>query len=473
MSKNAKIFLIYLLSYSNISCIAEAKNPSAATSNRMSVLVGGTDNQSENAGVSCTDGTALASSRTQYDLKQWCEKTDGTAHGPFRAWYETGVKMMEARYEDGKLQGKIVRWHRNGQKEMDAQYVNGMIEGKVTIWEIGGHKVFEGDFKGNRFHGKYRSFHETGRKWKEGETRNGLNHGLWVEWIGKSNRKETIYKCGVELKYVDEEKLDNSCETSFEASPDVIKPCPDGTKRAGDVFPKSRFIHCKKPDGKLHGPFVLWDLYGVRDKTGEYINGKRHGKWILWSGGHEDTIQEYDKGIEHGNYIGWHLSGQKRYEASYNNGKKHGRVTEWYNNGRKKYEGDYREGLLDGIHRYWNEKGELLGSNKLKNGKGLWKNWYSNREKRIEGHYLDGKKQGLWKGWHQFSRTISFEENYKDGVLHGKRMEWYKNGGKKRQSSYHDGRPCGKETYWERDGSLSHERIHESCGVNEFQQDNP
>lgn len=72
--------------------------------------------------------------------------------------------------------------------------------------------------------------------------------------------------------------------------------------------------------------FMSWYDNGQKEQEGEYINDKKHGKYILWyRTGHKFVECEYVNGEYHGKYISWHENGQKWDEREYVNGKKHGK----------------------------------------------------------------------------------------------------------------------------------------------------
>jgi antitoxin component YwqK of YwqJK toxin-antitoxin module len=44
-------------------------------------------------------------------------------------------------------------------------------------------------------------------------------------------------------------------------------------------------------EGKLHGTWTSYDTNGKKVTIGNYINGKKTGKWLFWSG---NTLREVD-----------------------------------------------------------------------------------------------------------------------------------------------------------------------------------
>lgn len=72
---------------------------------------------------------------------------------------------------------------------------------------------------------------------------------------------------------------------------------------------------------------------------GEFKEGKRHGKWIVW----------YDNGNP------WS-------EGHYKNGKRNGKSITWFENGKMRYEGKYKDDLKVGIWKFYDEQGNFVKS---------------------------------------------------------------------------------------------------------------
>ena len=115
-----------------------------------------------------------------------------------------------------------------------------------------------------------------------------------------------------------------------------------------------------------------------------------------------------------------------------------GKWTYWYENGQKKMEITYnQEGKKDGSWICWNENGiktrdwNYFGG--IEHGKSIL--WYDNGKKQEELEYSLGKHEGCSN-------------------------RWYKNGNKQLQGSYKNDEPIGKWTWYNEDGTVSHEKNH-------------
>jgi hypothetical protein len=88
-----------------------------------------------------------------------------------------------------------------------------------------------------------------------------------------------------------------------------------------------------------------------------------------------------------------------------------------------------------------------------KDGKrhGLYTEWNKYGTKGYYGHYKEGKKQGLWrycdgspeKCIDDVCYADCSEEHYKDGLKHGKEIDFYRNGNKWVENNYYEGKKHG------------------------------
>ena len=143
-------------------------------------------------------------------------------------------------------------------------------------------------------------------------------------------------------------------------------------------------------DGLAHGRGTL--KAGGRSDTGEYVNGKRRGRWVLrfpkgrmWEGPYVD-------GKMHGRWVFRGPEG-RMWEVLYVDGKRHGRYVGRTSDGNV-YGGLYVDGKRHG----------------------QWVIRYSRRHVQ-EGIYVDGKRHGRWV--ERFRGTV-YEGPYVDGKKHGR-----------------------------------------------------
>jgi len=111
--------------------------------------------------------------------------------------------------------------------------------------------------------------------------------------------------------------------------------------------------------------------------------------------------------------------------------------------------------LTDGQYIILSEKGKLLSSFSIKNGKKdkFFTSWYDNGQKWKEGTYKDGKQDGLWTGLYDNGQK-EWEETYKDGLWDGLRTFWYDNGRKNFEETWKGGYLDGLLTQWYENGDI-------------------
>lgn len=96
-------------------------------------------------------------------------------------------------------------------------------------------------------------------------------------------------------------------------------------------------VHIKWKIGDIIGSKNLPDFYAI----GELLAGKEFGEWKVW-----------------------HKNGNLEYIGSFISGNKVGEWEAWHKNGRKKYEINYNNNSEVISEKFWNIKGEPVGSRK-------------------------------------------------------------------------------------------------------------
>ena len=124
-------------------------------------------------------------------------------------------------------------------------------------------------------------------------------------------------------------------------------------------------------DGKRHGQWVLRFASGGVEE-GPYVDGKRHGQWVLRKANGDVGEGPYVDGKEHGQWVLRAANGDVG-EGPYVDGKAHG---QWVG---RTADGDVAEGpVVDGKKH------------------GPWVERFADGKVR-EGTFVDGKQRGQWK----------------------------------------------------------------------------
>lgn len=68
--------------------------------------------------------------------------------GKVIAYYENGLKRIEATYQSGKKNGAFTEWYENGQAKFEGNFNNDLPTGLLVHWNSAGEKLYEHTFTG-------------------------------------------------------------------------------------------------------------------------------------------------------------------------------------------------------------------------------------------------------------------------------------------------------------------------------------
>ena len=220
--------------------------------------------------------------------------------------------------------------------------------------------------------------------------------------------------------------------TDRPGAPSIAKPdsitCPKGTVLKGEAPPKGTYAWCELPDGRRHGPWMVWPSYGTTRKVATYDRDELHGRWAQWhqEGDRIESIDHFVRGVRHGPSRRWHKNGQLAQE------------------------GEFRDGYPMGRFRAWDPTGKLISDVQMSKAGGVLITW--DGELKVQQTWKDGKQHGLTTAWYangQKEREVLFER----GAAHGRFVEWHDNGQKRREGIARKG-VSTEETAWTRDGAV-------------------
>lgn len=251
------------------------------------------------------------------------------------------------------------------------------------------------------------------------------------------------------------------------------------------------------PDGKIKlerevgqdaaGNYINQGLYkqyahsGELVKAGEFLNGKRQGKWTQhlakdeghlfsasqdkqWSGPFtsEATFQD---GHLHGTWTIKDSRGQNIIQWSFDSGTRAGTWTWWHANGQKHLEATYLNGVLNGEVFEWSPDGKIVSQNSYIDGKCVVKKvgWYTLGQKRYEGTYLCASNMPeATYDWSNTKIATSASAPAGPDLQHGSWTEWYPGGNKKTEALYDRGVAVGKIIWWYENGQQQAEGEYEN-----------
>jgi mono/diheme cytochrome c family protein len=129
-----------------------------------------------------------------------CELDGGVQHGPYEAWYPSGVRKARGSYRHGVAHGRWTHWYDNGRKTMEGKRRDGAVYGLWTYWYDDGQERMRGEwqFENGLRHGRWIHWDRDGSRQAEGQWRNGQKSGLWVEKGARGDAMKWVrYEAGV------------------------------------------------------------------------------------------------------------------------------------------------------------------------------------------------------------------------------------------------------------------------------------
>jgi hypothetical protein len=100
-------------------------------------------------------------------------------------------------------------------------------------------------------------------------------------------------------------------------------------------------------------------------------------------------------------------NGQLEWEGTFVDGRPHGIQRRWYPNGVLSDETPLQDGNYEGIGKHWNNKGELVGTWEVRNGRGVFRMWHENGVLSGELPYLDGNWTGRQRVWFEDGELVT------------------------------------------------------------------
>lgn len=220
-----------------------------------------------------------------------------------------------------------------------------------------------------------------------------------------------------------------------------------------------------------HGSYKAYDPNGKLIGTGEYRNGKEHGKWSRQVTSTEGTFlaQALDAGFEapyiseaplidgqlHGTWTVRDKVGRPIVQWQFENGIRQGNSSWWYSSGQKRSEVTYKDGLMNGNL-------VVYGANQQPDVKAVYYDGrrlttktetYAKGQKMSEGAYLSPADaiETYHDWWNLVIRTAPAQQSG-PGVKHGPWTYWHANGKLRMQGEYKEDLPVGKFTWWYENG---------------------
>ena len=295
--------------------------------------------------------------------------SDSLPHGKWKWFYDEDEALrMEGTFKHGLKDGYFKEYDRDGNLLTATKYVNGekqemaeelmVLDVRTDYYPDGTVKVIGTYNKEGIPEGVRREYNEEGKVEKAYIFRKGVIIGEGV--FTDAGEKEGIWK-----EYYPDGKL--------KATGSYMKDLRDG----------------------------LWKFYypsGQLEQVGAYIEGQPDSTWKWYHGNGQIMREEFFyNGLSDGLMTEYNAEGKVIIQGDYIEGKREGKW--FYDEGDNRDEGEYVEGLRNGLWQSFYPDGSLSFEGKyiedLPNGKHTWY-WYNGKIKQ-EGRYVMGRKNGDWK----------------------------------------------------------------------------
>ncbi|EOG6905666.1 toxin-antitoxin system YwqK family antitoxin [Flavobacterium psychrophilum] len=218
----------------------------------------------------------------------------------------------------------------------------------------------------------------------------------------------------------------------------------------------------KKP---FTGKFVELDRNSKIVRESTYISGLQEGQELEWENRQDlHYIKKkgfYKKGKLNGEYVEYWRENIKKKLFNYDiNGEFNGKLTYYSSSNIETIEciQYYIHGKRDGTWNWFYEDGKIRTEqnfkNNLENGKKI--EYYPNQQKQEESTFINDKKQGLYSMWFkngQLQYTCQFNLDKKNG----KEIYYYENGIIQKEGNYINGNKKGKFIWYKIDGTIEEE----------------
>jgi antitoxin component YwqK of YwqJK toxin-antitoxin module len=152
---------------------------------------------------------------------------------------------------------------------------------------------------------------------------------------------------------------------------------------------------------------------------------------------------------------------------------------EFYKNGQLKEAVPYKGRQIHGEYEAYYENGQIRAKGFYEGGKmvGVWKYWYKNGSPMSEGTYKENQLIDLQAWDKKGDQTIKdctgtailyypdgsrmSQVSYKNCLMHGEWITWFKNGQVESEFYYDEGVPTGIWKFWNPDGTLQKAEKHD------------
>lgn len=387
----------------------------------------------------------------------------GLKNGYQNLFNKDSILIKKELFSENKKEGISLNFYNSGKIKLQQNFENNFLEGNSYLFGKTGVIVLISKFNKGRLQSK-----------KSINQRDKLNRkqGVWFTFYKEFEVKsETNYlknlKHGYEKNYkrngslIDIVKFSQGVrvtEAKELAKVGVVsKLSSNGTTASSGGFDEN---------GVPHGIHRVYNKEGKVTASEVFKNGKviskgivlksgyRNGDWKdYYENGQLKSEGKYSNGVKTGVWIYYYKNGRVNQKGLYINGNAEGEWNWYYKSGKLLRNENYIEGYQDGILTEYSDSGVVISKGEYVEGSKQGKWFYEVGDHKEIGSYKDDMLVGEWIYYYK-NKVIMFKGSYQNDLAIGRHNYWYENGFLKKFGNYNFGKEIGDWYYYNSGGIL-------------------
>lgn len=358
----------------------------------------------------------------------------GNKTGEWKVFDDKGLSKI-LNYKNGVLEGEFKSFYVNGNLYIIGHHKKGLRYGTWIDFFENKDTSYIKNYQNGSLEGKYKSFIKGNFLISEGFMKNNKENGIWISYY--PNSKIILAK----VNYIDGTKEGLSMHYYRNEELQSIENYKKGLLEGEKITFFSKELHKNAFEEniikKLKFKIISNDTLYVKVQE-VFVNNLKEGASIEYKENGEIIKSNYINNKKNGFYEHYHPNGKLFRTREYSNDVIQNSSPEYYENGRTFALLNYKDGSLNGRYQKFYENGNILES----------------------GNYIDDLKDGIIK-WYYEDGNIKTIHDSEKGHLTGEYIEYYKNGQVKHQGKYYLGGKIGKWIYFNENGEVIDQIIHE------------
>jgi antitoxin component YwqK of YwqJK toxin-antitoxin module len=353
-------------------------------------------------------------------------------------------------------------------------FSQGLREGLTTSFHPNSSKHIEAEYRSNRLNGFYKEYDRTGALKTEMVFNDSVTVGPYREYYAREGQPSYVNpkQVKVEGQFVNG-KRHGKWVTFYNTGDLAVIQTYENGKVEGPHIEYDQdggiILQVNYKNDVPNGQFTRFSFGGTVEETGDFVNGRRVGKWLTYFPGSKTIESEkyyddlgnktgewkyfyenkrtariekyendlpigtweeyfpnralskrktYELGMPTGSYIENHANGNVSVQGQYLNGGKDGLWKSYFPEGTIYSIGEYKNDLKTGLWKYFNKIGILIaeGEYTLGSENGQWFYYYDGGQLKSVGSYFLGFEDGTW-GLFYDNKQLTQEEYWTNGRL--------------------------------------------------------